>query len=194
MGVFYDINASEKAIKRSFIYDGSFIKTTVMPAKGAYAMKTTWLYDENAEVNPESDITEGSSKDENDIKITEGEEVFTFDAATGTITAYTGRSTQVEVPAVIKNIPVKKIGERAFDGTSKDIKRKIRKLTISEGIEQIGKEAFINNNLTELLLPKSLKTIENGAFKGQYKSGLENTSLKVTMFGGVKTISESGKY
>ena len=51
-----------------------------MPAKGAYAMKTTWLYDENAEVNPESDITEGSSKDENDIKITEGEEVFTFDA------------------------------------------------------------------------------------------------------------------
>ena len=98
-----------------------------MPAKGAYAMKTTWLYDENAEVNPESDITEGSSKDENDIKITEGEEVFTFDAATGTITAYTGRSTQVEVPAFIKNIPVKKIGERAFDGTSKDIKRKIRK-------------------------------------------------------------------
>ena len=191
MGVFYDINASEKAIKRSFIYDGSFIKTTVMPAKGAYAMKTTWLYDENAEVNPESDITEGSSKDENDIKITEGEEVFTFDAATGTITAYTGRSTQVEVPAFIKNIPVKKIGERAFDGTSKDIKRKIRKLTISEGIEEIGKEAFINNNLTEILLPKSLKTIENGAFKGQYKSGLENTSLKVTMFGGVKTISES---
>ena len=191
MGVFYDVKAAKDAIERSFIYDGSFIKTTVMPAKGAYAMKTTWLYDENAEVNKEADITEGSSKSDNDVEIKEGEEVFTFDAATQTITAYTGRSTLVEVPAAIKNVSVKKIGDKAFDGTSKDIKRKIRKLTVSEGIEEIGKEAFVNNNLSEILLPKSLKAIETGAFKGQYKSGLENTSLKVTMFGGVKVIPES---
>ncbi|MCM1055336.1 MAG: leucine-rich repeat domain-containing protein [Bacteroides sp.] len=53
---------------------------------------------------------------------------------------------------------VKKIGSRAFYECN------IKKLTLAEGIEEIGGEAFSKNPIEELYIPASVKKIEAAAF------------------------------
>ena len=48
------------------------------------------------------------------------EEEFVFDPETQTITEYKGEKTSVVVPAKIKGVPVKRIGNEAFKGDGKD--------------------------------------------------------------------------
>ena len=92
------------------------------------------------------------------------------------------RNCNVEItfPASLKYIPY--LGDNA-----------VRKVTISEGVETIGVDAFFNSHkLTEITLPSTITSIESGAFSGtgiasfnypqnfaSIESGVfQNTSLK----------------
>lgn len=84
--------------------------------------------------------------------------------------------TEVEIPSEYKGMPVKAIGSFAF-GTCY-----LRKVKISEGIEEIGKYAFSScKELKTVILSDSLRVIEEFAFS--HCSNLENIvfpdSLKV---------------
>ncbi len=190
-GVFYDVNASDDAKKHSFIYDGAFIKTSILPAVGGYAVKTTFLYNKDAKENEEEKIDEGSEDNfDGSLIRPKMKTEFIFDKETKTITGYKGNEINLTVPSKIDGIEVKKIAKGAFDKTNKSLE-KIRKLTISEGIEEIGENAFKNNDITEVVLPKTLKKIEKGAFYGQWKSSLEDKSFKINIPDEIHVIEES---
>ena len=87
---------------------------------------------------------------------------------------------EIAFPASLKYIPY--LGDNA-----------VRKVTISEGVETIGVDAFFNSHkLTEITLPSTITSIESGAFSGtgiasfnypqnfaSIESGVfQNTSLK----------------
>ena len=180
LGVYYDVYASKNAKEHSYIYDGAFIKTSALTPSGAFAVKSDWLYEAGAQKNPETDDESGAAKPEDPKIIADTEESFVFDAATQTITAYKGNNTAVVVPSSIGGIEVKRIGEKAFIGTSKGDK-KLRKIVVSEGIEEIGAEAFKNNDLSEITLPESLSLIGEAAFMNQYKDNFDDKSLKVNL-------------
>ena len=191
MGVFYDVKASDKAKERSFVYDGAFTKTTALSVPGAYAMKASWYYPRNAEKNPESSVDGGNSGgDTGNVKPTDEEE-FVFDPETQTITEYKGEKTSVVVPAKIKGVPVKRIGNEAFKGDGKDADKRLRTVRISEGIEEIGKDAFKNNNLQKIYLPDSLNVLEEGAFKYQWKTGMDDDSLTVRLPENIHIVEKS---
>lgn len=176
-GIFYDVKADKRAKENSFIYDGAFTATTVLPAQGAYAVRTGWRYKEGAKEN--KDVEDSSGKDIGGGNIDDG--VFIFDKETNTITGYNGSYQSLTIPAHIDGVEVKHIADRAFDGTGKDFDIKIRRLIISEGIEDIGEEAFKNNSIGEIILPESLHTIARGAFKYQWKTSMEDRTLKVNI-------------
>ncbi len=69
-----------------------------------------------------------------------------------TITKYYGKESIVIVPARMSEIPVRKIGKRAFWGNED-----LQKLIISEGIQEIDDYSIMNNtNLTCISMPKSI--------------------------------------
>jgi hypothetical protein len=73
----------------------------------------------------------------------------------------------LEIPEKIKGIEVTAIRDRAFANiTFKSIK-------LPDSIKYIGKEAFRESDIKELILPKNLEVIDNRAF--QYANNLEGT-------------------
>ncbi|WP_124060853.1 leucine-rich repeat protein [Gordonibacter sp. Marseille-P4307] len=115
---------------------------------------------------------------------------FTF--ADGAITAYTGTSTEVVVPASINGQAVKSIGTGAF----KD--KGLTKLTLNKGLESIGESAFENNALKSVEIPDTVTSIGANAFRlagsADSKAG---TGLKVSGMKGVTELSDgsfSGMY
>ncbi len=190
IGVLYDENADKEAKAKSFIFDGSFIKTENLSVPGAFAMRSTWEYKDGAKRIQADEINEGTSDSNIGFKKPLSEEDFIFDEETGTITGYRGEAIDVKVPVEINGIPVLAIGDNAFDGTGKTSDQKLRSITIPDGVKSIGREAFKNNNLALIRLPESLETIGKGAFKYQYKDGMEDRSLKVNIPSKVKIIEE----
>ena len=93
------------------------------------------------------------------------EENIDFDAATGTITAYTGFSVRLDIPETIGGVQVTSIGDNAFQGN-----RYLCYVTFPEGLVSIGKEAFMDcRTLFYVKLPSTLKTIGDGAFCRAYR-------------------------
>lgn len=94
------------------------------------------------------------------------------------ITSYKGEDEYVVVPSQIGKNRVAQIAARAMDYNSanKDKKEKldkIRSITVSDGIMDIGEYAFSGcKNCTEILLPESVKTIAGTAFS--YCPGLQD--------------------
>lgn len=94
------------------------------------------------------------------------------------ITSYKGEDAYVVVPSQIGKNPVTRIADRAMDyySANKDKKEKldkIRSITVSDGIVDIGEYAFSGcKNCTEILLPESVKTIAGTAFS--YCPGLQD--------------------
>lgn len=82
-----------------------------------------------------------------------------FDAASGSITGYEGYSADVLVPASIGGVAVTAIQERAFFANPW-----IRRVSLSDGITHIGKEAFFGSKLGTIALPDSLTSIAEAAF------------------------------
>jgi hypothetical protein len=83
------------------------------------------------------------------------------------IKKYTGKAPQVRIPATIQGMPVRIIGERAFYGGNYGIALKITGVVIPEGVTEIRKEAFSEQDkLTAVTLPSTLTVIGKGAFVG----------------------------
>lgn len=79
---------------------------------------------------------------------------------TVTIEMFVGNKTDVTVPGMIDGLPVTEIDAYAFCNSG------IETLTVSEGIETVGQDAFYNcQSLTSVTLPKSLKNIAPGMFR-----------------------------
>ena len=100
-----------------------------------------------------------SAKRENSPRNATPEDQFEFDPETGTITGYTGTSTEVVIPSTIKSVPVTKIGNLAFNF------RQLTGVTIPNSVVSIGEWAFHDNELTEIEIPNSMKIIGAQAFR-----------------------------
>ena len=102
-------------------------------------------------------------------------------------------STEIVIPGCIDGIPVKKIPSNIFKNNST-----LEKVTISEGIEFIDKQAFANcTSLKEINFPNSYITIEEEAFlncsslrkikinygRTKEKSFAECSNLRIVEFG-----------
>ena len=87
---------------------------------------------------------------------------FTFDAATGTLKAYTGKDAFVAVPSEIDGVQVERIGDYAFEDNNFTYA-----VSVPEGVESIGYKAFYSAYaLGRADLPDSVQRIEESAFSG----------------------------
>lgn len=128
-----------------------------------------------ADANGAADRLQPSGKNAETVELSVPEEEFEFDSSSGTITAYTGSSARLEIPAEIGGVPVKAIGEKAFYGCYA-----IYYVTIPEGVETIEKSSFCYAaNLDYVSFPSTLQTIGEEAFcnahirKMQWKEGIK---------------------
>ena len=79
-------------------------------------------------------------------------------------------SLKVTIPATVNGVAVKGVAEGTFEDGAE--KASVYALVISEGITEIGKNAFSGlANLSYLNIPKSLKTIGEAAFAGTNLTG-----------------------
>ena len=103
------------------------------------------------------------------------ESKFVFDENTNTITKFTGDETEVIIPEKIKGVEVKAIGKMAFKG------KKIKSVTLNEGLEVIGNGAFAGiTTLEKINFPSTLKQIDDMAFvKTSLKELQLNEGLQV---------------
>ena len=91
---------------------------------------------------------------------------FEFDTTTGTITKYTAYAAYLAIPETIDGVPVRAIGDNAFE-----FHYYLAVLELPEGLENIGERAFAHcETLQYVSFPDSLKTIGAEAFNGGYKA------------------------
>lgn len=81
---------------------------------------------------------------------------------TATITDYDAQiETSITIPSALGGFPVTSIGNNAFEYC-----KKLKKVTIPEGITKIGINTFYDcEGLEEIILPESLTEIDSGAFE-----------------------------
>lgn len=93
---------------------------------------------------------------------------FTIDE-NGIITKYEGWGTEVVIPARIKGIVVRGIGDRVFQNLE------LTKVTIPNTVTSIGWEAFSGNKLTSITIPGNNVSIGKEAFANNQLSSLNIT-------------------
>jgi len=93
----------------------------------------------------------------------------------GKIIAYEGQAANIEIPDIINNVPITAIGEGAFFGLEKDVKKpdtrianviKKTDVKIPGTVTSIGVFAFAYNKLTSIVIPSEVTFIGMGAFIG----------------------------
>lgn len=90
------------------------------------------------------------------------EQMFDFDAKSGTVKSYKGFCTRVDIPASIDGVPVTAIGYRAFRENGY-----LSYVTFPQGVTLIGQAAFENvKRLYWAELPETVTQIGEGAFYG----------------------------
>ena len=100
----------------------------------------------------------------------ESEFTYTVSAEGVTLTAYTGRSINVQIPASIDGRAVVSIGDKTFLGNAT-----VQSVVVPEGVRSLGWFAFSGCvSLGAVSLPASVETISYGAF--------ENCSQSLTVF------------
>ena len=82
--------------------------------------------------------------------------------------------TELVIPAEIEGRPVHAIADTAFEKCTK-----LRRLVVSEGVEEIGMMAFSTPELRELVLPASLRRIGSSNYFGD---GLEKAYIYTAAF------------
>lgn len=95
------------------------------------------------------------------IDFTAPEAELQFDAATGTISGWTGRGAVAAFPAQIDGVPVTRIGDKALFAN-----QDLMVLELPESITAIGQNAFAASVLVDIALPEGLKAIGQDAFFG----------------------------
>ncbi|MDE5721223.1 MAG: leucine-rich repeat protein [Clostridia bacterium] len=88
------------------------------------------------------------------------------------VTGYNGLDKHVTIPQFYNDLPIKRIGSKAFAFCD------LKSVEISDGIEVIEERAFFGCSLCKVNLPRTLKMIENYAFA---ESGL----TKITVYGNI---------
>lgn len=116
--------------------------------------------EEYAAVLPEGSVIEPSGRNAVAVSWTATEDELVFDAATGTITDYTGEAMAVDVPAAIDGVAVTAIGENAFAGNE----HTPRFVRLPEGLTEIGSGAFSHSWLLAVAFPSTLEIIGDDAF------------------------------
>jgi hypothetical protein len=101
--------------------------------------------------------------------------IVSTDGNSVTITDYTGKSTDVQIPSEIRGLPVTEIGNRAF------LRKNLTSVTIPDSVISIGGSAFNYNKLTSVTIPDSVTSIGESAFA-------ENQLTSVTIGNGVTII------
>ena len=114
------------------------------------------------------------------------DERFIFDTETGTILLYKGTDLNVVIPEELGGVKVRAIGDSAFNSHETTFKitgvtlhsglevigdrafsinaLTVLDLSVCKGLVSIGDHAFIANKLTDLVLPRSVKELGQGAF------------------------------
>ena len=98
---------------------------------------------------------------------------------TAEITDYHGTNTSLEIPEELNGYTVTSIGDRSFFNNFD-----IAFLSIAPGVTNIGEEAFFACSLGRVIIPGSVKSIGEGAFKDCY------TLLSVEIGDGVPSIPD----
>jgi len=86
------------------------------------------------------------------------------DAATGTLTRYSGRAAAVELPQQTHGVPLRAIGPGAFD-----MNRSLMYLAVPEGVEALGEKSLRSTSLMAIRLPDSLRRIDKEALSSNSK-------------------------
>lgn len=110
------------------------------------------------------------------------------------ITKYKGTMTDVKIPSKIKGYPVKEIGEEAFagehyideNGKEYDGGLNVESIVIPEGVEKLGRAAFIQcNKLKSVKFPSTIKYVGEMLFYSKYSSG-SNRNIDTVEFPSTK--------
>ncbi len=113
---------------------------------------------------PESASIQPSGKNAVRHAFLTDENVFDFDASTGTVTGYHGSEAIVTLPRTIGGTQVRHIGEGVF---RKD--NFLSVILLPEGLESIGKEAFADARfLVHVDCPDTVTLIDDGAFNNGF--------------------------
>jgi len=88
------------------------------------------------------------------------------------IKKYTGKEVQVRIPSKIQDMPVREIGEKAFEGGNN--MTQIVSVVIPDGVTVIGRQAFSGDysswsyqkKLTSVTIPATVTIIDDYAFNG----------------------------
>lgn len=124
------------------------------------------------------------------VDYTASEDLFTFDAATGTITATTNRAPRLDIPATIGGVPVTAIGAGVF-------KERLYEccIVVPEGVTAIGDEAFASCVFLDYVdLPDSVTAIGAKAFNGfqglvfEFPAQLQTIGEKAFAYSNIKTV------
>lgn len=138
---------------------------------------------DNKKVAESSDLTVAESKETEEFKCpiydletfknADGVEVFSYyvnqDCNEIVVDSYVASDyvADLEIPDKIKDIEVTAIRDRAFANVT------LKSIKLPDSIKYIGKEAFRESDIKELILPKNLEVIDDRAF--QYANNLEGT-------------------
>lgn len=118
---------------------------------------------QNQNQNTDSQLPSTDENTDSDNVVNEAIPEFEYIVENGgiTITKYLGKQTSVQIPNMIGQLPVRKIGERAFADS------KVKSVTIPKDCTEIDWFAFYGcYALTTVHIPKSVNSIGYGAFDG----------------------------
>ncbi len=100
---------------------------------------------------------------------------YSFDAATGTLTAWADAAGAVEIPAQIDGAPVRTLGDALFNQN-----QQITQVTVPQGVLRLNQSAFYAcEGLTSLALPDGLQVI--GGYALFLCSGLTELTLPASL-------------
>jgi hypothetical protein len=101
-----------------------------------------------------------------------------FNISNLTLQSYNGSSTAIDIPSLINGKGIREIGHNfvhrhdpnelyvlEYGGFITYSGKPIEEVKISEGYVEIGTSAFRNNMITDLVLPQSIRVIQESAFK-----------------------------
>lgn len=114
------------------------------------------------------------------MAFTEGDWEYSVDQGKATLTAYLGSDSEVTTPSELDGCPVTALSGTFYQNQT------ITKVVVSEGVETMG--GFLCtfescNNLVEVQLPQSLKTLNGGVFKRSHNLKKVNLPKNLTHIG-----------